>query len=250
MAWRRRRQPAFRAVRNPDGSWDLHAGTAVVPGFAGYRDAVREAESRDRRRRKTRAVAIRLALVAASLLLLVPVVVLREKANPEYQPARAFADRMEEAYRRVDAGIAEATGFTVDEHGFTGAIMASIRGGVEAEYRLLIGAHRGDCYLIRWVRFEVPFVARLLPRYECEPGPSAMSFAPSGFEAIAVNLYSGQPLVWGAVLPSPVVLRTWFFPAALILLGIAVWVLVGISLVALRGVPIMKVPVERVEPAG
>ena len=250
MAWRRRRQPAFRAVRNPDGSWDLHAGSAVVPGLAGYRDAVREAENRDRSRRKVRAVAIRLAVVAASLLLLVPVVMLRENANPEYPDARAFADRMEESYRRVDAGIAEVTGFTVEEHGFTGAIMASSRGGVATEYRLLIGAHRGDCYLIRWVRFEVPFVARLLPRYECEPGPPAMSFAPSGYEAIAVNLYSGRPLVWDAVLPPPVVLRTWFFPAALVLLGIAVWVLVGISLVALRGAPTMKVPVERVDPSG
>lgn len=238
----------YRAVRVDEQRWDLEAGGQIISSHAGYRDAARAAETLDLRRRRRRAALRRIALAGAAGLLLLPVTLWREVPNDAYPPARAFADRMEDAYRRVDAGDAGITSFTAAEHGFVGTVETLERGGVEADYRLLIGEHDGDCYLIRWVRFEVPFVARLLSRYECAPAPAAFSFAPSGFEAIAVNLSSGQPLNWVPVLPPEVNLAGWFFPAAIALMVVIIQQLVSLSLVFLRGVAPRPVAVERVEP--
>ncbi|MCB2224899.1 MAG: hypothetical protein KQH83_12085 [Actinobacteria bacterium] len=232
----------YRAIRFDEG-WRLEIDGVPASTHRTFSDAAAAAGMDDRRRRRVRTVARHLLLIAVASALLVPVTLGREVDNPDYPPARAFADEMEAAYRAVDAGadIASVDGdvaggtFTVD------------RGGVVADYHVLTGSHDGDCYVLRWVRFEVPFVARLLPRYECVPGQPALSFSPSGFEAIAVNLQSSGPLNWEGVLPPTVALAPWFFPAMLVLLVLILQQLVAISMRFLKPEPVVKVPVERVE---
>jgi hypothetical protein len=189
----------------------------------------------------------RLLVFAAAGILLIPVTLLREMDDPDHPPARQFADRMEAAFGSVDDGAAEAASFTVEEDGFAGAVINVDIGEREADHNLLVGEHSGDCCVLRWVRFEVPFVARLLPRYECEPGSPAMSFDGARFEARAVNLFSDRPLNWREVLPARVSLAPWFFPAMVVLLFLMLHQAVSLSLVFLRGVPRRAVEVERVE---
>jgi len=177
-------------------------------------------------------------VAALAGLLLIPVMTGREVDNPDYPPARDLADRMEAAYREVDEGTAEVGSFTVEADGFEGAV------------NVLAGSHGADCYVIRWIRFEVPFVARLLPRYECVPGQPALNFSPSGFEAIAVNLFSSGSLEWQPVLPDPISLAPWFLPAVLFLLVLGLQQLVALSVLYLKTDSPRRMHVERVEPAG
>jgi len=189
-------------------------------------------------------------VAALAGLLLIPVMTGREVDNPDYPPARDLADRMEAAYREVDEGTAEVGSFTVEADGFEGAVLEVDRGGVVADYNVLAGSHGADCYVIRWIRFEVPFVARLLPRYECVPGQPALNFSPSGFEAIAVNLFSSGSLEWQPVLPDPISLAPWFLPAVLFLLVLGLQQLVALSVLYLKTDSPRRMHVERVEPAG
>jgi len=189
-------------------------------------------------------------VAALAGLLLVPVLTGREVRNPDYPPARDLADRMEAAYREVDEGTTEVGSFTVEADGFQGAVFEVDRGGVVADYNVLAGSHGGDCYVIRWIRFEVPFVARLLPRYECVPGQPALNFSPSGFEEIAVNLFSSGPLEWQPVLPEPISLAPWLLPAVLFLLVLVLQQLVALSMLFLKPAPARRVQVERIESAG
>jgi hypothetical protein len=234
-------------VRVDPGTWELQVDGATVSSHAGYRDAVRAAEADALHRRRRRAALLRVGLIAAAGLLLIPATVWREVPNDAFPPAREYADGMEAAYRAVDTGAADIGSFSAAEDGFTGDVRTIDRGGVTADYRLLIGEQAGDCYLIRWVRFEVPFVARLLPRYECAPGDPAYSFSPSGFEAIAVNITSRPPLNWEPVLPPEVALVWWFFPAMILLLGTIIQQAVSLSMVFLRDPGGGAVGVERVE---
>ena len=180
-------------------------------------------------------------------LLLIPVMTTREIDNSSYPPARAFADRMEAAYREVDEGTAGIDSFDAEIDGFEGAVFEVDRGGVVADYNVLAGDHRGDCYVIRWVRFEVPFVARLLPRYECTPGQPALNFSPSGYEEIAVNLFTSHRLEWQPVLPDPISLAPWFFPAVLVLLVVVLQQLVALSVLYLKPGTPLRVTVERID---
>jgi len=189
-----------------------------------------------------------MVLMVLAGLLLIPVMSGREVPNDDFPPARAFADGMEQAYRDVDAGEADISQYTVEGDGFGGDVFRVVRGGVENDYRVLVGDHRGDCYVIRWVRFEIPFVARLLPRYDCEPGQPALNFSPAGFEAIAINLSAGQPLNWEPVLPDQIRLAPWFFPAVLVLMLVVMQQMISLSLVFIRrGVVRQRVTVERVD---
>ena len=155
---------------------------------------------------------------------------------------------MEAAYRAVEEGVADVTDFSMAEDGVAGDVFEVDRGGTVANYNVLASTHGNQCYIIRWVRFEVPFVGRLLPRYSCEPGQPALNFHQSGWEAIAVNLFSNRPLEWQLVLPDPIELAPWFFPAALVLLVLLLQQSISLSMVFLKPTPIRKVDVERIDP--
>jgi hypothetical protein len=243
----RRRQHAYRAVRIDARRWDLEIDGEKHSSHLGYREAERAGRVHDRKRR-TRATFIRhMLILAVACLLLAPVLLLREGSNPDFSPAREFADRMEQAYRDVDSGAVDIASFSMESHGFEGAVFEVDRGGVVSDYRVLTGEHKGDCYVVRWVLGEVPFVARLLSRYPCVPGDPALSFDPARFEAIAINIDADGPLEWVPVLPEEVALAKWFFPVAFVLLFVVLQQLVSLSLLAIRGVPVRSVEVARVE---
>lgn len=246
----RRRDHDYRAVRRGSRRWDLEVDGHVESSYPGFREAERAAAAHDRRSRTRVAVLRHLLVLMVVVAVAVPAVLLREVSNPDYGPARGFADRMEAAYRSIDSGETVIGDYSVEVHGFEGGVFEVDRGGVVADYLVLTGAYREDCYVLRWVRGEVPFVARLLPGYPCVPGDRTLSFNPAGFEAIAVNLSSEAPLRWEPVLPPEVKLATWFLPAALVLLFVVMQQLVGLSLVFIRGVPTAAVRVERIEEWG
>ncbi len=242
----RHQTAGYQAVRTGHG-WELHIDGEVVSSHGTFPQAVEAAGAHDRKRRRRRAAAQRITVVALAGLLLIPTLTEREVDNPAFPPARAFADRMEAAYRAVDAGSADIGSFTVESDGFEGAVFEVSRGGAVADYNVLVGSQGGDCYLIRWVRFEVPFVARLLSRYECVPGQPALNFSPSGYEAIAVNLSTTGALEWQPVIPDPVHLATWFFPAVMVLLVLLLQQTVSLSMLFLKPAAAQRVTVERVE---
>jgi hypothetical protein len=186
-------------------------------------------------------------ILAAASLLLAPVLIFREVANPAYEPARTFADRMEHAYRAVNAEEAEITDFAISKDGFEGGLFTIDRGGVVADYRLLVGVFEDDCYLVRWRQGRAPFVARLLPRYPCAAGDPALSFDPAGFEAVAINTSAEDPPSWEGVLPAQIQIATWVLPAVIALLYIVLRQLVSLSLVFIRGVPTRPVDVELID---
>ena len=242
------RRCTYRALRVAAKGWELTADGEQLSSHRSYREVVGAAEAHDQRRRRNRAAIKHAALMALAGLLLIPAMSGREVDNADFPPAREFADRMEQAYRDVDAGEADIAQYTVEDDGFGGGVFRVVRGGVENDYNVLVGDHRGDCYVIRWVRLKVPFVARLLPRHDCEPGQPALNFAPSGFEAIAINLSAGSPLNWEPVLPDQIRLAPWFFPAVLVLLLVMMQQMISLSLVFIRrGVLRERVPVERID---
>jgi hypothetical protein len=215
-----------------------------------FHAAVDAAATHDRRRRRLRATVLHLAVIVAALAALIPVVSGREVDNPDYPGARALADRMEAAYRAVDAGTADIGSFTVEDDGFSGGVFEVDRAGVVNDYFVLAGSHLGDCFVLRWVRFEVPFVGRLLPRFDCVPSRPMLNFSPSAWEAIAPNVTSRSGLEWYPVVPDPLRLAPWFFPLTLVLGGLALQQAISLSVVHLRGGVLRKVPVERVEGTG
>lgn len=244
----RHRTASYTAEATGEG-WRLAADGVALSTHRSYHQVVDAATAHDGRRRRIRAALLHLGAVVAALLILVPVVGGREIDNPDYPGARDLADRMEAAYRAVDAGDADLGSFTLEADGFTGGVFEVDRGGVVNDYNVLAGSHLGDCYVLRWVRFEVPFVGRLLPRFECEPGRPALNFSPSAWEAIAPNVTSRGGLEWFPVIPDPLRLAPWFFPLVLVLSVLVLQQSISLSMVFLRREPGRKVRVERVEPA-
>ena len=189
-------------------------------------------------------------ILAAAFLMLAPVLIFREVANPDYGPARDFADQIERAYRALNAGEAMITDFSIDSDGFEGGVFEIDRGGVVADYLVLTGEHEGDCYVVRWRRDNVPFVARLLPRHPCVPGDQTLSFNPADFEALGSNTSADGPLGWVRVLPPETQIATWVLPAVIVLIYIVLQQLVSLSLVFIRGIPPRPVSVERIDETG
>ncbi|MBU1865267.1 MAG: hypothetical protein KKE89_02535 [Actinobacteria bacterium] len=243
-----RHHPAEYAADRTAAGWELRADGRLISAHRTFSKAVDAAGSHDRDRRRNRAVVQRIVVVALAGVLLIPVLTKREVDNPAYPPARALADRMEAAYRAVDGGMADIESFDAAADGFSGAVFEVSRAGVTADYNVLAGRNESDCYLIRWVRFEVPFVARLLPRYECVPGQPMLNFSPSAYEAIAVNLATNRPLEWQPVLPDPIDLAPWFFPAMILLLVGLLQQMITLSMLYLKPTPPTPVTVQRVEP--
>jgi hypothetical protein len=241
----RNRPHDYRAVRTATG-WELRTDEAILSEHRTFTEATRAAAAHDQQIGRKRSLLLSGALAVLCGLLLIPITSMREVDNPAYPAAREMADRMEAAYREVDPGTADIESFVTDKDGFAGGEFRLSRAGVEADYNVLAGQHDGDCYVLRWVRFEVPFVARLLPRLECEPGGSTLNFSPTAYEAIAVNLSTSDALQWDAVLPDPIKLASWFFPGFLILAAAGFHQLVGFSIAFLRPPPARALDVERV----
>jgi len=242
-----RRDRAYRAIRVEAQRWELRVGGAPHSSHDGFRHAERAAAAIDRRSRKRRALVRHTLILAAASLVLTPVMLFREVANPDYAPAREFADHLETAYLAINAGEAEIADFSLSSDGIQGGLFEVDRGGVVADYSVLIGEHEGDCYVLRWRQGRVPFVARLLPRHPCAPGDPALSFDPAGFEALGNNTNVDGPLDWGRVLPQEVQTATWVIPAVIALLYIVLQQIISLSLVLIRGVPARRVDVERID---
>jgi hypothetical protein len=173
------------------------------------------------------------------------VVEFRHVANPDYDPARAFVERMEAEARATIAGS------VVEPDGDIRAASFLLEVGTagEQEVWVITGDFGGDCYLIRWRPGEAPFVAVLAPRHPCEPGPAALSTAADGFERVAVQLFADRPIDWDPVLPAEENLAVWFFPVVFVTAFLVLRTLVSISIIAIqRGVPTPAIPVERREP--
>ncbi len=243
----RGRDRTYRAVRVEAQRWELRVDGAPHSSHDGFRHAERAAATIDRRSRKRRAMVRHTLILVGASLVLMPVLIFREVANPDYAPAREFADHLETAYRAINAEEAEITDFSLSSDGIQGGLFEVDRGGVVADYSVLTGEHEGDCYVIRWRQGRVPFVARLLPRHPCAPGDPALSFDPAGFEALGNNTDLDGPLDWGRVLPPEVQTATWALPAAIALLYIVLQQTVSLSLVSIRGVPTRRVNVERID---
>ncbi len=247
---RRERDRSYRAVRVEPRQWDLHVDGSLRSSHRGFRDAERAAVVIDRRSR-TRAAAVRhTTILVAAFLVLTPVLLLREIDNPNYEPAREFADQIESAYRAISANEIEIADLSLDSDGFEGGVFTIDRGGIVADYLVLTGEHEGDCYVVRWQQGRVPFVGRLLPRDPCVPGDPALSFNPADFEALANNTSADGPLDWSRVLPPQTRLGAWVLPAVIALLYVALQQLVSLSLIPIRGVPRRPLEVERFDETG
>lgn len=240
----------YRAVRVDAQRWDLRVDGFHHSYHRGFRDAQMAASAIDKKSR-ARAAVVRHALIfTAASLMLASTQLFRQIANPEYSPARAFADRIEEAYRAIDAGEAEITDFSLDSDGFEGRVYEVDQDDPATASLVMTGQHEGDCYVVRWRRGRVPFVARLLFHHECIPEGQARTSNPAAFEAIAINISADGPLSWDSVLPPETRPATWFLPAVIVLLFTMLQQLVSLSLVFLSGASKGHTNVERVDETG
>ncbi len=246
----RRRDGSYRAVRVEAQRWELRVDGVDRSSHQGFRAAELAAASIDRRSRTRSSLLRHTLILAAAFLLLAPVLIFREVTNPDYGPARDFADQIERAYGALNAGEAAITDFSLEADGFEGGVFEIDRGGVVADYLVLTGEHEGDCYLVRWRQNNVPFVARLLPRYPCIPGDQTLSFNPAEFEALGSNTSADGPLGWARVLPPETQIATWVLPAVIVLIYIMLQQLVSLSLVLIRGIPPRRVNVEQINETG
>ena len=242
----RPRPAAYTARRSPEG-WVVSADGDPIAVVQKYHQAVDTAAVHHRRRRRTRATLAHLGVILMAVVALALVIETREVDNPSYPGARDLADRMEIAYRAVDAGEAAIGSFTLEGDGLSGGEFEVDVTGVVNDYNVLVGPYEDDCYVMRWVRFEVPFVGRLLPRFECVPGGATLNFSSTAWEAIAPNVTSSGGLEWFPVIPDPVRLAPWFFPGALVLLTLILQQSISISIIYLQAGPLQKVPMERIE---
>jgi hypothetical protein len=241
--------PRYVAERTGPIEWRLSVDGEDYSTHAGYRDAARAASEHDRSRRLRRALIWHVTVFILSGLLLTAVLSWRETDNPNFPAARAFVDRMEEAYRSIEAGAADPGHYTPATDGFGGATTQIEIGGRAIEYVVIAGRHEADCYLMRWEAGRIPFIALLRPDLPCDAARAPVVFAPSDYDAVGVTTGSAENLDWTGVLPDEVVLFRWFFPATFVLLFVVLQQLVSLSIVAIRGVPMRTVPVERIEQA-
>jgi len=192
--------------------WQLLAKGRSV-GFYETRTAARQAATGLQRRQGLRRRMFGYLVVAGvSLAGLGAAAVERTEPNPEYPPARAVADRFDQARLAVEAGqvVIEQVGQLFD--GIEG-------GSFEHGGRLklgLTGVFDGDCYAMTW-RSGYPLggVAVRSNYVTCQPDPSLID-QPDPPGLVAEPL---QPS-WKYALPDPVQTRVWFIPVVAIFFGL------------------------------
>ena len=194
------------------GRWQLLAKGRSV-GFHQTRTAARQAATGLHRRHGLRRRLVGyLAVVGVSLAGLGAALVGRTEPNPEYPPARAVADRFDQARSAVEAGRV-----VIDQ---VGRLFDGIEGGsFEHGGRLklgLTGVFDGDCYAMTW-RSGYPLggVAIRSNYVTCQPDPSLID-QPDPPGLVAEPL---QPS-WKYALPDPVQTRVWFIPVVALSFGL------------------------------
>jgi hypothetical protein len=192
--------------------WQLLAKGRPV-GFHETKTAARQAATGLHRRQDLRRRLIGYLMVAGvSLVGLGAALVGRTEPNPDYPPARAVADRFDQAKLAVERGrvVIEQVGQLFD--GIEG-------GSFEHGGRLklgLTGVFDGDCYAMTWRSgYPVGGVVIRSNYVTCKPDPSLIDQPdPPGLVA--------EPLrpSWKYALPDPERTRVWFIPVVAIFFGL------------------------------
>ncbi len=193
------------------GRWKLVARGRSI-GFYPTRTAARQAAtSMHQRHGLRRQFVAYLVVVGISLAGLVAALIGRTEPNPEYEPARAVADRFDQARLAVETG--EAGIHQIDQ------MFDGIRGGsFEHGGRIklgLAGVFDGDCYGLTWRSgYGVGGVVKRSNYVTCQPDANLIEQPnPPGLVA--------EPLrpAWEYTLPEPVQTRVWFIPVFTISFG-------------------------------
>lgn len=162
------------------------------------------------------------------------------ESNPEHDAAQEFLDGMAAATAAVVDGDAAPGDYTVAGDGFTGD---SVELDDTAVGFVLVGAHGNRCFLVHWQAGGAggPRAGVLDPALRCDATADLMSTLPTPplVEAFpgTVPPLDAADLVTAIdaerVFPEEQT-RSWFLPVALILLTVALWHFVGLTLKLLR----------------
>jgi hypothetical protein len=191
--------------------WQLLARGRSV-GFYPTRTAARQAATGLHRRHGLRRQLVGyLAVAGVSLAGLGSALVGRTEPNLEYPPARAIADRFDQARLAVETG--EAVIDRVDQL-FDGLEGGSFERGGRLKLGLT-GVFDGACYGMTWLPgYPVDGVAMRSNYVTCRPDASLIDPPdPPGLVAEPLQPY------WKKALPDPVRRRVWFIPVFAISFG-------------------------------
>ncbi len=195
---------AYAIRLDAPGRWQLLARGRPV-GFYPSRTAARQAaRGLQRRQRLRRRLVPHLAVAVAALIGLGTAFVSRTEPHPAYPPARAVADRFDQARLSVEAGAV-----SIDQ---VGRAFDGIEGGSFEHDGLLklglTGVFEGDCYGMTWRSgFRVGGVVVRSNYVTCKPDRNLIDQPdPPGLLA--------EPLrpSWEFALPEPDRTRVWFIP--------------------------------------
>ncbi len=182
-------------------------------GFHETKTAARQAATELNRRHGVKRQLVGYLVVAGvSLAGLGTALVARTEPNPQYPPARAIADRFDQARLAVEEG--RVTIDQVDQM-FDGIEGGSFEHGGRVKLGLT-GVFDGACYAMTW-RSGYPLGGVVVRSnyLTCQPDPSLIDQPdPPGLVAEPV-----RPS-WKYALPDPVQTRVWFIPVVAIFFGL------------------------------
>ncbi len=202
---------AYTIRLDAPGRWQLIAGGRAV-GFYPTRTAAEQAaRGLHRRHGLRRRLVAYLVVAGVSLAVLAAAAMGRTEPNPEYPPARAVADRFDEARLAVETGQVDIDG--VDQM-FDGIEGSSFEHGGRLKLGLT-GVFDGDCYGMTWRSgHRVGGVVKRSNYVTCQPDRSLID-QPDPPGLVAEPLHPS----WKYTLPDPARTRAWFIPVVTISFG-------------------------------
>ncbi|MEX2504454.1 MAG: hypothetical protein WD378_06365 [Egicoccus sp.] len=157
----------------------------------------------------------------------------REIPNPDLPPARVLVADMETVYRAQRAGDLRI-GTRVSEVADGIAALAVER--PTGDRWVLAGTAGRDCYAMWWDEEGARRVRTVPSDLDCAPSSRLTAPDPDTFGRVAPTVDEDAPeAAWHAVLPEPVVNRTWYLPALIVLAGLGLSALVRITIALLTG---------------
>lgn len=157
-----------------------------------------------------------LAVIAVTTVAAIAIGTFADVANPDYPPARSLADRLDAAWRAIDAGAAP------DDAAAAEGLRAHILDSPRGQQTILTHpepASDGRCYALTFGTGVVTVAGTLrAPAPGCTPTPPVL------FEVRGT---------WSEVLPSPRTTPAWFVPVLTVLFAVALYAVTDIVLTLL-----------------
>lgn len=224
---------SYRIEAEGPMQWRLRRRGRAVGLYDSLTSAKAAAARIDRVRRRRAALLRWSLLMLAGLTAIALILAVRTTTNPVHAPSAGFVAGMQQAHQSIAEGRTVPGDYSVDENGFTGAVVA--RPGPETPYDVLMGEYAGRCYVMFWQPGFLPQGGVLDSSLECVPSTAIFGIANS-YEAVSPAAdrhlpgLVGEDIVWESLLPPERHIRWWVVPA--VIAGFFVVIRAGTNLAA------------------